>query len=972
MLTELASHNLPPLYMLEDEGTPTEVAVDTPASLRACDDAGSASLAEDSEAEDSDAGPLWEMPWLPLWRQLRSWGWHQDVGMPTPEYARPGAPRPGREVVRAGYREEHVHYFTSERAVREFLMTARIDGVARTGRMGEEEDWRGGAPVAGADDESPRACDTVVTDGDTCAASVAPDDSDETRGAAAVAVPPGLVDRRKVATEVRSVNSTVWVLHHTVSAAAHNIGVAPATLSNYLNRSRGSARVPGVDPINGHLARRVVGHGDGSGEATPHTDNDEEDEEEAPSVQARVVTPPTGAASARRFAAAAGARLARAPHDAVTGDRGPLPDEEDAAVAPAAASAAAVTPVPAPAPMLAPTPMLVCAPAPAPRESTPTAEADACRRLREIEEHFQCSICLDGFADARRLGAGGVGAEFDVVLVMPCQHAFHRGCIQRWEREQRYQKCPKCRGPIASVRCNPRVSNPLLNSIVDVLARGPPAPPPAVPLLAASPALGSESDDDVVIVDVKHTAIVEAAPAAAAPASPPRIVSLGARDQRREESEAAALGGGLLAPRPAPRPIEVHVQAGSVVEAARDAARSTAPRVLAAPITGADLEAATLRAKSKRPREEGTLDPSNGSRPVLAEEGDASASPAFVEREVVRCTHDILAKARDSLKAVELANNVRARVGAETFSRVRKEHGGLLSLLERHPQTFAVRRRSAHKVDSVALVVSPTLCAVAAPRGRNSSNTVGRAPPIVLPSKQFIQRLCEWLRARGGLVPLTSLGDFYRANPDVAAFKDEVMVGYGGWRSFCAHEITRGQLVVHLSFPGPAFIGLAGYSRTDLASGAGTVVGSARKRPGEAHDELNAHAVKAKRQTEPASDSNAAAHPYHYPSMQSCFVFLCWMGERRDVHKWTRKKEQLQSFFEQLRAQHSSMLTCSFATTLWRLSKSEYVTVRDGSTLTWNNARVTDALAEMPARFRCSASCATKPSPRAARVDVAW
>ena len=71
-------------------------------------------------------------------------------------------------------------------------------------------------------------------------------------------MPLGSGDTRTLATEVRSVNGTVWVRHHTQSAAARAIGIAQSQLSKHLNRSHGSTLVPGVDPINGYLAR-VVG-----------------------------------------------------------------------------------------------------------------------------------------------------------------------------------------------------------------------------------------------------------------------------------------------------------------------------------------------------------------------------------------------------------------------------------------------------------------------------------------------------------------------------------------------------------------------------------------------------------------------------------------------------------------------------------------------------------------------------------------
>ena len=42
-------------------------------------------------------------------------------------------------------------------------------------------------------------------------------------------------------------------------AAARAIGIWQAALSHYLNRSCGSTLRPGVDPINGYVARRAAG-----------------------------------------------------------------------------------------------------------------------------------------------------------------------------------------------------------------------------------------------------------------------------------------------------------------------------------------------------------------------------------------------------------------------------------------------------------------------------------------------------------------------------------------------------------------------------------------------------------------------------------------------------------------------------------------------------------------------------------------
>uniref|UniRef100_A0A7S1XV24 Uncharacterized protein n=1 Tax=Phaeomonas parva TaxID=124430 RepID=A0A7S1XV24_9STRA len=45
-----------------------------------------------------------------------------------------------------------------------------------------------------------------------------------------------------------------------------------------------------------------------------------------------------------------------------------------------------------------------------------------------------------------------------------------------------------------------------------------------------------------------------------------------------------------------------------------------------------------------------------------------------------------------SLKAVELANTIRSRLGTDTLSAIRKQFGGLLTLLESQPDIFIVRR----------------------------------------------------------------------------------------------------------------------------------------------------------------------------------------------------------------------------------------------------------------------------------------
>ena len=72
---------------------------------------------------------------------------------------------------------------------------------------------------------------------------------------------------------------------------------------------------------------------------------------------------------------------------------------------------------------------------------------------------------------------------------------------------------------------------------------------------------------------------------------------------------------------------------------------------------------------------------------------------------MVRVCLEILREANQhSLKAVELANTLRARVGTEPLSMVREVWGGLLSLLEQYPHLFHVERIP--KNDVVSLVGS--------------------------------------------------------------------------------------------------------------------------------------------------------------------------------------------------------------------------------------------------------------------------
>mmetsp|Transcript_13820 Transcript_13820/g.40467 ORF Transcript_13820/g.40467 Transcript_13820/m.40467 type:complete len:656 (-) Transcript_13820:339-2306(-) len=74
-----------------------------------------------------------------------------------------------------------------------------------------------------------------------------------------------------------------------------------------------------------------------------------------------------------------------------------------------------------------------------------------------------------------------------------------------------------------------------------------------------------------------------------------------------------------------------------------------------------------------------------------------------LEKVVIRHTREILQEAaQHSLKAVELANTLRARLGTEVLACVREKCGGLLSLLEKHTEFFKVQRIP--KSDTVTLV----------------------------------------------------------------------------------------------------------------------------------------------------------------------------------------------------------------------------------------------------------------------------
>ena len=82
---------------------------------------------------------------------------------------------------------------------------------------------------------------------------------------------------------------------------------------------------------------------------------------------------------------------------------------------------------------------------------------------------------------------------------------------------------------------------------------------------------------------------------------------------------------------------------------------------------------------------------------------DAAAATAHADEVlVVAHTQEILAGASErALKAVDLANALRSRVGVAVLARVRTHRGGLLSLLERHDDVLEVFRVPKHDVCAV-------------------------------------------------------------------------------------------------------------------------------------------------------------------------------------------------------------------------------------------------------------------------------
>jgi hypothetical protein len=92
---------------------------------------------------------------------------------------------------------------------------------------------------------------------------------------------------------------------------------------------------------------------------------------------------------------------------------------------------------------------------------------------------------------------------------------------------------------------------------------------------------------------------------------------------------------------------------------------------------------------------------------------------SFEDIVVKSCKAILSETSRPHLKAVELANFLRARVGFDVLARIRERWGGLLSLLERHPTRFRVDRIP--KNDIVTLLKG----------GRDSPSSPADSMPVI-------------------------------------------------------------------------------------------------------------------------------------------------------------------------------------------------------------------------------------------------
>jgi hypothetical protein len=83
----------------------------------------------------------------------------------------------------------------------------------------------------------------------------------------------------------------------------------------------------------------------------------------------------------------------------------------------------------------------------------------------------------------------------------------------------------------------------------------------------------------------------------------------------------------------------------------------------------------------------------------------SSSSSSETDLTVVKAAIEVLSQAASSsLKAVELANTLRARVGIESLGQIRERWGGLLALLEKYPDVFRVNR--VHLGESVVTLIA--------------------------------------------------------------------------------------------------------------------------------------------------------------------------------------------------------------------------------------------------------------------------
>jgi hypothetical protein len=107
----------------------------------------------------------------------------------------------------------------------------------------------------------------------------------------------------------------------------------------------------------------------------------------------------------------------------------------------------------------------------------------------------------------------------------------------------------------------------------------------------------------------------------------------------------------------------------------------------------------------------------------ISKSGFSSLDDRAIENVIVsNCYQILLDAAEHMLKAVELANTLRARVGTEVLAQVRERWGGLLSLLEKHKDRFLVERIP--KNDRIRLVDAATA-------GHEQSSTIASSTALL-------------------------------------------------------------------------------------------------------------------------------------------------------------------------------------------------------------------------------------------------